>query len=176
MKQIGIALLLLLASGCATGEKKEAPVSATSEPPTHHLDLLAVQHDLGMDPSPSFVGYKEKRFDACRMKEDLSHISDCSRAYFIQVGIQLSCRPTEEAQNNTLDPGDLTPAGNRDLRWQLSPTSGQFRTDVDGHGIILAITAHSMKKQYLRISTGEDFLITKAREATQIVTPVSWCK
>jgi hypothetical protein len=33
-----------------------------------------------------------------------------------------------------------------------------------------------MKKQYLRISTGEDFLITKAREATQIVTPVSWCK
>ena len=176
MKQIGIALLLLLASGCATGERKESPPPSTPEPPTHHIDLLAVQHDLGMDPSPSFVGYKEKRFDACRMKEDLPNISDCSRAYFIQVGIQLSCRPTEEAQNNTLGQGDLTPVGNRDLRWQISPASGQFRTDVDGHGIILAITAHSMKKQYLRVSTGVDFLIMKAGEATQIVTPVSWCR
>jgi hypothetical protein len=129
-----------------------------------------------MDPSPSFVGYKEKRFDACRMKTDLPNIPDCSRAYFIQVGIQLSCRPSEEAQNNILGQGDLTPVGNRDLRWQISPASGHFRTDVDGHGIVLAITAHSMQKQHLRISTEEDFLITRAGEATQIVTPVPWCR
>jgi hypothetical protein len=174
VKQIGIALFLLLASGCATSEKSEPP--PIPEPLAHQLDLLAVQHDLGMDPSPSFVGYKEKRFDACRMKPDLPNISDCSRAYFIQVGIQLSCRPTEEAQNNTLSQGDLTPVGNRNLRWQISPASGQFRTDVDGHGIILTITARSLKKQYLRVSTGEDFLMMKAGEATQIVTPVSWCR
>ena len=80
MKQIGIVLFFLMAAGCTTGERNEAPVA--SEPPTHHVDLLAVQHDLGMDPSPTFVGYKEKRFDACRMKPDLPEISDCSHAYF----------------------------------------------------------------------------------------------
>jgi hypothetical protein len=174
MKQIGIVLFFLLAAGCTTGERNESPV--VSEPPTHHVDLLAVQHDLDMDPSPSFVGYKEKRFDACRMKPDLPEISDCSRAYFIQVGVQLSCRPTDEAQNSILGQSDLTPVGNRDLRWKIGQASGHFRTDVDGHGIILAITAHSLKKQGLRISTGTDFLIMKAAEATQIVTPVDWCR
>jgi hypothetical protein len=175
MKKIGIALLiLLLMSGCATNETKNFP--AMSESPTHHIDLLAVQHDLGMDPSPTFVGYKERRFDACRMAPDLPNISDCSRAYFVQVGIQLSCRPTEEAQNNILSQGDLTPVGNRDLRWRIGHASGRFRTDHDGFGIILAITASSMKKQGLRISTGEDFLVMKASEATNVVTPVSWCR
>lgn len=173
MKLIGIvSLLLILATGCATSERNES----APEPQTHHLDLLAVQHDLDMDPPPSFVGYREKRFDACRMAPDLPNISDCSHAYFIQVGVQLSCRPSDDAENVTLSESELTPVANQDLRWRIGHASGEFRTDPSGFGMMLAITARSMKKQRLRISTGTDFLITRAGEATQIVTPTSWCR
>jgi hypothetical protein len=174
MKRIAITWIFLLAFGCATPERKES--SPVPQSVTPRIDFLALQHDLGMAVSPNWVGYREKRFDACRFATDLPNISDCSRAHFIQIGIQLSCRPRDEGDNSILDPGDLTPIGNRELRWQLGEASGHFRTDLEGFGLILEITSVSMKKQGLRISTGEDYLLIRAGQATQIVTPVSWCK
>jgi hypothetical protein len=174
MKRIGIASLMLLAAGCATGEKREEDVAP--EPGPSRIDYLAVQHDLGMGVSPDWTGYQEKRFDACRMAKDLPDVRDCSRAYFVQVGVQLSCRPPEDGQGAILERSDLTPVGNRELTWKLGEASGRMRTDWSGVGLIHAITSGSMKKTNLRISTGEDFLQMRAAQATQIVTPESWCK
>lgn len=175
MNRIGIAwLILLLATGCATEEKKQA--SPPSQPVAPGLDFRAVQHDLGMDIPPGWVGFREKQFDACRMAADLPTVPDCSRAYFIQVGFQLSCRPTEDASNGFLAQSDMTPVANRDLHWRLGRESGRVRTDSTGSGVILAISSGSMQYQRLRVSTGDDFLVMPAREATSIVTPVSWCR
>jgi hypothetical protein len=174
MKKTAIAGMALLIAGCATSSKRETSVPPEVSAP--RIDLLAVQHDLGMDDSSGRVGYREKRFDACRFAADLPGIPDCSRAMFVQIGIQLSCRLTEESGSDTLDPVERAPLAGRDLRWILEGLSGRIRTDPAGFGLILTIASRSLKKQRLRVSTGEDFLMIRAGQATEIVTPASWCR
>lgn len=173
MKKIVVTGLILLSAACATGEKQEAPIAHAQNTP--HIDLMAVQHDLGMDVPLDWVGYREKRFDACRMAADLPNVPQCDRAFFVQVGVQLSCRPSDEAENSVLREGELTAVMNQDLQWQLGNASGRILTNSAGYGVILAITSRSMKSGRLRISTNKDFLIMPALQATHIVTPVSWC-
>jgi hypothetical protein len=166
----GIALIAL-ASGCATAPKIETP----APPQTPPIDLLAIQHDLGLDASSERVGYREKRFDACRFSAQLPEVPDCSHVYFIQIGVQLSCRPPDAEDSSVLEQADLTPVSERELRWNLDRLSGRTRTDMNGFGLILAIAPRSMKLQGLKVSTGEDFLLIRAGKATDIVTPASWC-
>jgi hypothetical protein len=173
MRRAAIAGMALLIAGCATSEKRETSVPPEVSAP--RIDLLAIQHDLGMDDSSGRVGYREKRFDACRFAADLPSVPDCGRALFIQIGFQLSCRLSEES-GNSLEPVAQTPLRDRELRWVLEGLSGRTRTDSAGFGLILAIAPRSLKKQHLRVSTGEDFLVIRAGQATEIVTPASWCQ
>jgi hypothetical protein len=166
--------VLFAAAGCATAEKREesAPVQTK-----RLIDLVAIQHDLDLDVSSDWTGYREKRFDACRWKDELPNISQCERAFFIQVGLQFSCRPTEEPDGSMiLKENDLTPVGDRQLTWQLGEASGKVRTNLGGTGLFQAITSRSMKAQSIRVSTGVDFLRMQAGQATNIVVPVSWCR
>ncbi len=162
--------LVILATGCASVEEKEP----LDEPV--RIDLRALQHELGIEFSPNWVGYSEKRFDACRFAAQLPKNFKCSRAYFVQVGIQLSCRPDDEDQNPSLESAELTPVGYQEVSWQMGETSGRLSTDAEGHGLIQAIASHSMKSKRLRVSTGEDFLMMRAEQATRIVTPAHWCR
>lgn len=179
MKAFGVIFLVLMATGCTTGDIKQTPIAPEPQSQLHRLDLQEVQHDLDMEPPTSFVGYREKRFDACKMQSELPAITDCSNAYFIQLGLKIYCRPTEEPEGIALSESDLTPLANRDLVWKMadaSSISGHLHTDLSGSGIILTIAQHSLRKKHLRVSTGKDYLIMTAGDVTQIETPVSWCR
>jgi hypothetical protein len=172
-KHIATASLFLLAA-CTTAEKKEAE-PAPIVPVAPQIDLHAIQHELGMDAAFEWVGYREKKFDACRLAAEIPGVPDCKRAYFVQIGFQLSCRPPGEREDGFLNPIESTPIGDRELTWKLEGYSGRLQTDPVGFGLIQMLASRSMKSVGLRISTGEDYLMIRAGQATQIVTPASWC-
>jgi hypothetical protein len=138
--------------------------------------LKAVEQSLGMDVESNWVGFREKRFDACNLGGPLPSLRDCHRAYFVQIGVQLSCRPNGAEGSVVLNSNEPTPLSNQKLFWRTDEISGDVQTDQYGFAHILTIGSASMKGKGLRISTGTDFLVMRAQEATSIVTPADWCQ
>ena len=164
-------------SACSTPEpllpRVDAPPSALPS-----LSLIELQNRLGLIISPEDVALREKSFDACdidlALKEAGWTLRDCHRAHFALVQFQLRCRPSEDS-SQILNPEDLTPLRFRKLKWQIGKLAGSVETDGSGMGVIRALSSDSVRKNYLRISTGVDFLNVRLDQLTSIVTPPSWC-
>jgi hypothetical protein len=177
MKQLLLSLLFSsILLGCSTTPKTQPAAEPVARPQRPAIDYHAIQHDLGMDTDAGWVGYREKRFDACRYASELPDLSDCGRAFFVVISFQLSCRPSDETDNPELIQSELPPVRGTALTWRLGGASGNIRTDYSGYGQVLTIAGRSLKGQRLRVSTGEDFLLIAAGSATRIVTPASWCR
>ncbi|MBC7398094.1 MAG: hypothetical protein H7333_11680 [Bdellovibrionales bacterium] len=163
-----------LFSACST-PPVAPPIEPTASPSLNYLEL---QNRLGVELAPEVTGYREKAFDACDLGSalgELKHpLNDCHHAYFILVQFQLSCRADEDTPN-VLNEADLTPVQDQKLRWEIGKLSGDTLTDFQGRAVVRAIAGKSTRKNFLRISTGKDFLSMRVEQATAIVTPPSWC-
>jgi hypothetical protein len=172
MKKFGLVFLALLSfSSCKTARVAEQP----ERPGPARIDYAALQDRLGFEMRSDQVGYQEKVFDACGYEQDLPPMKDCHHAYFVLAHFQLSCRASEES-NSILTASDLQPLSGKKLKWRAGRNHGEIETNQGGFGQIRAISEHSMKRQELRVSTGKDFLVIVAGQATNIVTPPSWCE
>lgn len=167
----------LLLAACSTVPKPAPPPVEQAPRPT--LNYLDVQNKLSVELSPQETGFREKRFDACDLGpalEDLNpKLADCHQAYFVLAQIQLSCRQNEDT-SNVISTQDLTAVRNQSLRWEIAKLKGQIQTDAEGRGVIRAISGKTNKKSFLRLSNGSDFLQMRVEQATEIVTPPSWCE
>jgi hypothetical protein len=174
MKNIGLVFLglaLVVFSSCKTA--RVASQSAPPQPP--RIDYNALQDRLGFEMKSYQVGYREKIFDACSYQSELPPMKDCHHAYFVLAQFQLSCRASEES-SSILTAADLQPVAEKSLKWRAGKNHGEIETDRGGFGQIRTISENSMKRQQLRVSTGKDFLVIVAGQATNIVTPPSWCE
>jgi hypothetical protein len=172
MKNI-VLVFLFLASFSSCQTSRIAPQPERLQPA--RIDYAALQDRLGFEMRSDQVGYQEKVFDACGYQSELSHLKDCHHAYFVLAQFQLSCRGSEES-NSILTASDLQPLSGKSLKWRAGKNHGEIQTDQGGFGQIRAISERSMKRQELRVSTGKDFLVIVAGQATNIVTPPSWCE
>lgn len=175
-------VLSVLAASCSTAPapKPEAP----SAPAAPRIDYVEVQNRLGLDLAPGQTGFREKKFDACSLGAALEALpvplADCHQAYFTLVQYQLSCRQDDQPEA-MLTEADLRPVAHQRLKWTMIPTSGAqssgpSETDARGEGQVRTISSKSLKRAHLKVSNGTDFLMFRAGEATQIVTPAGWCR
>jgi hypothetical protein len=164
-------------AACASTSKREAS-PFTQVPSLPRIDYLAIQNRLGLDMSPAETGFKEQKFDACDLGPALSELNEpilnCHHAYFAVIQFQLSCRASDQP-SSILSESDLSPVSNQAIQWKVGKISGDTQTDYRGQGTIRAISGNSMKNNFLRISTGTDFLMMRAGQAAAIVTPPAWC-
>ncbi len=169
-------VIILFLNACATSPTPKHEVENIQRIP--QLDYLEIQNRVGIDLAPGQTGYREKTFDACDLGPALHELSEplsnCHHAYFTLIQFQLSCRTSDEP-DTILTEGDLRPLQDKKLKWTLGKTIGQIQTDFQGNGVIRAISGSSKRKSYLRISTGKDFLMMHAGQASAIVTPPAWC-
>lgn len=183
-RRSGLAPLcaLFLACGglfsCATAPEKTTAAPVEDLPSAPKLNYLEVQERLGIFLPADETGFREQAFDACDLGAALGELNDplkdCHHAFYTVIQFQLSCREADQP-GTVLSEADLYPLQERSLKWSLGKTAGTTRTDYQGRGTIRAISATSRRRAYLRISTGVDFLVMRANEATAIVTPPSWC-
>lgn len=168
-----VALMAMVFTGCSTSKKAVRSESAALP----KINYDEVQNRLGLDIAPGLTGFREKKFDACDLGAALLDLSpplkDCHNAYFSLVHFQLSCRGADSSQVFTQN--DLTAVANQRIVYNVGATKGVTKTDYRGAGVARAITSKSQKHAYLRLSTGVDFLMMRAGEVTEIVTPPSWC-
>jgi hypothetical protein len=166
--------LSFLFVACSTTEKARLP----EIPITPRLDYAEIQNRLELDMRPEESGFKEKIFDACYLGGELTNLRDapsnCHHAYFTVVQFQLSCRGSEESAA-VLTESDLTPVKIQNINWVIARSTGSVQTDYSGRAMIRFISGKSAKKSMMRLSTGTDFLNMRTEQATEIVTPPSWC-
>ena len=165
-------------ASCST----QGPISNVAEtPPLQQpgLSLMELQNRLGLSLSLEDTSFREKMFDSCDLGTALNDlhvpISDCHHTHFAVAQFQLSCRPSEDS-SQILNPEDLTPLHLKKLKWQIGKLSGEVQTDYLGRAVIRFISNVSVRKNYLRVSTGVDFLNVRLDQVTSIVTPPSWCQ
>ena len=173
-----VSLFLLLFAACSTPPQKVEPPFVEYTRPKQTLNLIELQNRVGIQMGIGETGFREKSFDACELGTALNELkvplTDCHHAYFVLVQFQLSCRQAEES-SEVLTDADLTPVRNQALKWQIGKLSGDTQSDFQGQGVIRAISSGPIRKSYLRISTGVDFLNMRVDQVTAIVTPPSWC-
>lgn len=175
---LSIVLICLFLTSCST-VPKPPPVPISVEPtPRPAINYPDVQNKLNVELSPQETGFREKKFDACDLGPALDDLnpalSDCHQAYFILAQLQLSCRASEDT-SQVISAQDLSAVRNQSLRWEIGKLKGQAQTDIDGRVVIRAIAPKSNKKAFLRLSNGTDFLQMRVEQATEVVTPPSWC-
>jgi hypothetical protein len=172
---IGFSIFLAACSTSRVAPIPEVPVVA----PRATLNLRELQNRLGIELGPEGTGFREKSFDACDLGDALNDlrnpVKDCRQVYFALVQFQLSCRQSEQPTEALTD-ADLTPVKNQKLKWQLGKEAGETETDFQGRGVIRVLSGVPIKKSFLRLSTGVDFLNMRVEQVTAIVTPPSWCK
>lgn len=161
-------------AGCAS-QKVAEPFEPVVKPT---IDYIDVQARLGIEIPYGETGFREQAFDACDLGVALNTLKeplrDCHSAFYVLVQVQLSCRGTEESLS-VLTESDLRALSDRKLQWKIAKLSGDFKTNERGVGVIRAISGRSISKEFLRLSTGTDFLMMRVKQATAIVTPPAWC-
>jgi hypothetical protein len=166
-------ILIVVVSACSSSPKKKE-----AEYVRPKINYDEVQNQIGLDLVPGRTGFSERKFDACYLGEALENLvprlKDCKQAYFTLVQFQISCRQDEQPTAHLTD-SDLQVLSNQQLKWTMGSTLGELKSDFGGNGFIQTITSSSQKRSYLRISTGFDFLVMRANDATSIVAPPSWC-
>lgn len=176
MKNIFAALILgATLSGCTTTPHEPQPEKAPEAPAEERIDYIGLEQTLHMDRPDERLGYKEKAFDTCTAGNGFSHSDNCRREYFVSIHFQLQCRDLEEVPSTGLDPSDIHPIGDRDIKWLLQNKTGVVHTDSDGYSQIrMAYEARPGHRQ-IKLSTHGQFLYIQASDLTKIVAPPKWC-
>lgn len=174
MQLILISLLLLLAS-CSSPQRKQNADPSPEEPRKikSKVTLQELKRQLGLNGSDQ-LGFQEKVFSPCSIGYSAPD-ETCSDKFLVIVNFRVQCRNSEGTVSTALEESDLFPIKGASLSWRLKGLDGVSRLDDHGFGQIETVSVISQKKQWLRLSNGDDFLNVRAGEINRIVTPKNWC-
>lgn len=181
MRLFFYALILAFLAACTTTPKAptvEAPPSRpeVSQGGAVSIDYVALQRSLGMDTPSHELGYKEKAFDTCKVGYGYSSTHGCRRELMVVINFHLQCRDSVGTVAEGVTSSDLTAIANKNVRWNLKGKQGTAKTDSEGFGQIMTVSAYSQKRERLKLGVGNEFLYMRANEITRVVTPRPWCE
>lgn len=181
---LGCTLILLIFSSCT-----HTPVQRSTQKPTYNsendfLDGLPAQprpragtQDISSINRQNVVfayeapfGFHEYPVNSCQLG-----IEPCENKILVQIRFKLTCRAGTGTEQNILYHSTQPPLSFRQIRWELGSLRGQIQTDGEGVGEILLLADRSYPNNRLRLAQGNEFLYTRVREISQIITPEPWC-
>lgn len=181
MRLFVYGLLLTFLAACST-----TPIAPTGEVPAAKpevlqdegtsIDYVALQRSLGMDVPSHELGYKEKAFDTCKVGYGYSSTHRCRRELMVVINFHLQCRDSVGTVAEGVTNADLAAIANKNVRWNLKGKQGIAKTDGEGFGQIMTVSAYSQKRERLKLGVGNEFLYMRANEITRVVTPRPWCE
>lgn len=116
-------------------------------------------------------GFHEYPINSCQLG-----IQPCENKILVQVRFKLTCRAGSGTEQNILYHSSQPPLAFRTIRWELGNLKGQIQTDGEGVGEILLLADRSYPNNRLRLAQQNEFLYTRVREISQIITPEPWCR
>ena len=140
------------------------------------IDYQSIRRLLGLEKNKTVLGYDERTFNTCQVGFGYSTNDSCLNKYFVVIHFKLMCRDSMGTISTQLSEDDLVPVGNQSLRWTLKNTTGALRTDSEGYGQVMVISAQSQRTERFRVSTDNDFLLMRAGDIKRLVVPSNWCE
>lgn len=176
--------IIIFYSSCQIATKSNPYVSAEPTNKTavyaqtsrEVIDYTSIQRLLKLDKSVTQLGYDERVFNTCKVGFGYSGTENCSGKFFVVIHFKLMCRNSEGTVSSQLQEEELIPVANQNLRWTIKNTSGELRTDSEGHGQVMLVAARSQRAERFRVSSSKDFLLMRAGDIKRLVVPSNWCE
>lgn len=185
---LGCAFIALFMSACTTPPRNytqttksqpsgseftdEDPSPMPIRPPrSTPQDISSINRQNVVFAYQAPFGFHEYPINSCQLG-----IEPCENKILVQVRFKLTCRRGSGTEQNVLYHSSQPPLAFRTVRWELGQLKGKIQTDGEGIGEILLLSDKNYPNQRLRLAQGNEFLYTRVREITQIITPEPWCK
>jgi hypothetical protein len=175
----------LFLCSCSSTEKRrdpepEAPAYEASPKaapaPAEVVDLRALQSYLHLDQPIDVLGYREKRFNTCKVGAGYSSTKNCRVLTLVVLHFQLMCRDTDGTVSEVVMQENLQPIANKTIKWRINNSIDEVLSDSNGYTQIVMVAKDSQRQQRVRLTSGNDFLIIRAGEAKSIISPKNWCE
>ena len=167
--KLASALVALALTACTTTQK----TTETAPPPpvpTPVLSMNELQSSLGMDRSPTELGYEERTFDSCNTR--YTENENCGHRQLVVIHLRMQCR---DSTGTVSEVNRIQPIASKNVKWNLGALEGTVTTDDEGYGQIRTVASVSPRNQRLRLTIAKKYLGLTASEAQRIVTPGDWC-
>ena len=181
MRSLVLLAFVLFVTACTSKPTQDKSSSYPLPPPSPaddvevSIDYPSLQRFLGMEKDRDSLGFYQKPFNTCDAGFGFSRSQNCRQEFLTVIQFRLLCRDSEGTISNILSDSDLTPLGQRNIRWNLKGIQGTVQSDSDGYGQIVTSSRMPQQGQRLRLAIGNEFLYMRASEIKKVITPRPWC-
>ena len=171
---------VLLLAGCSTPTPSEKPPKkrefytskTTRRGQYNKIDLEQLASELHMENKNSeTTGYREKVFNTCQTKANVSPTPNCQNLYLGVLSFQMLCRD----EYRTIQSIDMMPIASTPIRWRQNRLRGNTQTDKGGYATLRFVSPRSARFGTMTLYLKGKIAKKRLKDNWRLYMPPHWC-